>query len=42
MGKNIKFFDEKIQLCDYIYKDATIFMERKYNYYKELCKISGN
>ena len=30
------------RFCDYMYKDATIFMERKYNLYKELCKISGN
>jgi hypothetical protein len=26
------------QFCDYIYKDATIYMERKYNLYKELLK----
>ena len=30
------------RFCDYMYKNATIFMERKYNLYKELCKISGN
>lgn len=30
------------RFCDYIYKDATIFMERKYHRYKDLCKISGN
>lgn len=30
------------QFCDYMYKDATIYMQRKYELYKELCKISGN
>ena len=30
------------QFCDYMYKDATIYMRRKYELYKELCKISGN
>lgn len=38
LGGNIKVR----HFCKYIYKDATIFMERKYNYYKELCEISGN
>lgn len=28
--------------CDYIYKDATIYMERKYQRYKDLLEISGN
>lgn len=38
LGGNIKVR----HFCKYIHKDATIFMERKYNYYKELCEISGN
>jgi hypothetical protein len=28
--------------CDYIYKDATIYMERKYKLYQDLVKVSGN
>ena len=28
--------------CEYIYKDATIFMERKYKLYQDLVKVSGN
>ena len=28
--------------CDYIYKDATVFMERKYQLYQDLIQISGN
>lgn len=30
------------RFCDYIYKDATIFMERKYKLYQDLLKISRN
>lgn len=35
-NKKVKAF------CDYIYKDATIFMERKYKLYQDLVKVSGN
>lgn len=35
-NKKVKAF------CDYIYKDATVFMERKYKLYQDLIKISGN
>lgn len=35
-NKKVKAF------CEYIYKDATIFMERKYKLYQDLVKISGN
>ena len=32
--------DKVKQFCDYIYKDATIFMERKYQLYQELLKYT--
>ena len=35
-NKKVKAF------CEYIYKDATIFMERKYKLYQDLVKVSGN
>lgn len=31
-----------LNFCEYIYKDATIFMDRKYQLYKNLQEISGN